>query len=275
MPWRRTMSRARNSAARRPTDGPSRGEPAVDHRPGQQVQRDHDQADPDGEQGDGGEAVDGRGEGRPTATPTRRSAEPSSTWGQQGSGWWWTCPATSTPMKPPRVASRPPTARMTSAATQGRPLGLGPEELALHDQQNEDGGAHEQRDHVRRVDDVEDERCGQQRHGHQPGAALPLQDAPRQHDHPDAGDGHEGAGRLHDGDGQVLRDQVQMGAQRRGHRGEQVDQRRPRRATRRRCAGCGAPGCGRPPPRAPAARTRRWATRPPARRGPRPPWCGP
>ena len=53
---------------------------------------------------------------------------------------------------------------------------------------------------------------------------MPAQDAPREHDHPDAGDGHEGAGRLHDGNGQVLGNEVQMGAQGFGHRGEQVDQ---------------------------------------------------
>ena len=52
---------------------------------------------------------------------------------------------------------------------------------------------------------------------------CPRQDAPRQHDHPDPGDGDQGARGLHHGDGQVLRNQVQVGAQGRGDRGEQVD----------------------------------------------------
>ena len=51
---------------------------------------------------------------------------------------------------------------------QGRPLGLGPEMLAIDDQQNEDRCAHGQGDEVGRVDDMEDEREAEQRHGDDP-----------------------------------------------------------------------------------------------------------
>ncbi len=71
--------------------------------------------------------------------------------------------------------------------------------------------------------DVQHQGATEQRHRHDPRTALPAQDAPRQHDHPDPGDGDQGTRGLHQGDGEVLRNQVQMGAQRRGDRGEQVD----------------------------------------------------
>ena len=70
---------------------------------------------------------------------------------------------------------------------------------------------------------MEGERGDEQRHGDEPGAALAPQHAARQHDHADAGDGRQRAGGLDDGDGQVLRNEVQVLAQRSGDRGEQVD----------------------------------------------------
>ena len=53
-------------------------------------------------------------------------------------------------------------------ADQGGGLGNGPEEVALHDEQDEDDGAHEQRHHVGRVHEVEGERRGEQQHRHEP-----------------------------------------------------------------------------------------------------------
>ena len=57
-------------------------------------------------------------------------------------------------------------------------LGLGPEELALDDQQGEDAGADEQRDDVGRVDQVQRERGDEQRDRHQPRAPLALAGCP-------------------------------------------------------------------------------------------------
>ena len=68
----------------------------------------------------------------------------------------------------------------------------------------EDGGAHEQRDDVGGVDEVQRQRRGEQGHGDQPRAALAPQDAAREHDHADAGDGNERPGRLDHRDRQVL-----------------------------------------------------------------------
>ena len=104
-----------NSAARWPS-GPARGQLPVDHGTGEQVQRHDDEAQTDGQQADGGVAVDGGRELHPLH-PDQPLRRPSSTWGQSGSGWWCTRPATSTAMKPPRVASSPPTARMANAVT--------------------------------------------------------------------------------------------------------------------------------------------------------------
>ena len=74
------------------------------------------------------------------STPTRRSAEPRSTLGQPGRGWWWTRPATSTAMKPPRVAMHPADGEDDEGGDDGAPLGLGPEALPLDDQEREDAG---------------------------------------------------------------------------------------------------------------------------------------
>ena len=102
-------------------------------------------------------------------------------------------------------------------------FGLGPEALALDDQQGEDARADDQRDDVGGVEQVQGERRDEQRHGDQPRAPLAPQDAPREHDHADAGDGRQRPGRLDHRHGQVLRDEVQVLAQRSGHRGEKVD----------------------------------------------------
>ena len=177
---------------------------------------------PDGEQGDGGEAVDGGGEGHPgDADQAFGRAEQ-----HVGPGGQRVVVDAAGHLDADEAAQGGEEAadgQDDEGGQQGGPLGLGPELLPAHDQQDEHRGAHGQRDEVGRVDDVEHQRAAEQRHRHDPGAPLPTQDAPRQHDHPDAGDGHQGAGRLHDGDGQVLRNEVQVGAQGRGDRGEQVD----------------------------------------------------
>ncbi len=103
------------------------------------------------------------------------------------------------------------------------PLGLGAEKVAADDQEDQHAHAHEERHHVGGVHEMEGERSGEQRDRHEPGPALSFQDAPGQHDHPDAGDGHERARSLDDGDRKVLRNQVQMGAQRCRDGGEKVD----------------------------------------------------
>ena len=90
-------------------------------------------------------------------------------------------------------------------------LALGPEALALDDEEDEHGGAHDQGDDVGGVDDVQGQRRAEQGDGHDPRTSLPAQNAARQHDHADAGDGHQGAGGLDDGDREVLRNEVQVG----------------------------------------------------------------
>ena len=106
---------------------------------------------------------------------------------------------------------------------EGRLLGLGPEAFPLDDQQRQDAGTDDERDHVRRVKEVQGERGDQQHHGDQPGAALTPEDAAGEHDHADAGDGRQRPGRLDHGDGQVLRDQMQVLPQRGRDRREQID----------------------------------------------------
>ena len=57
------------------------------------------------------------------------------------------------------------------------PLRLRPEQLALDEEQDEHGGAHEQRDDVGGVDDVQQQRQAEQGDGDEPGTALALEDA--------------------------------------------------------------------------------------------------
>ena len=275
MPWRRTMSRARSSAARRPARRPARRETAVHHRPGQQVEGDDDQRDADGEQAPRGVAVDvGRGSA-PTAPRSSRSAEPSRTSGHPGSGWWRTWLATSTPAKAPRVAVTPPMARIRNAETIV-PCSVWARKRSRWTTRKTRTAAHSRRSTTSTSCTTwSTERGGEQGHGHQPGAALAPQDAAGEHDHPDAGQGHQRAGGLGHLDGQVLLDQVQVVAQRRGERREQVDQPRPRTGPWRPSGGSGAPGRGPPPPRVPGARRRRSANRPPTRGGGRRPGCAP
>ncbi len=102
-------------------------------------------------------------------------------------------------------------------------LGPGPEKLTLDEEQDEHGGAQEQRDDVGRVHEMEDQRHPKQRNGDEPRSALPLEDASRQHDHADARDGAERPGGLDHRDGQVLDDQLQVLAQRRRERREELD----------------------------------------------------
>ena len=152
--------------------GPSRRQAAVDHRPGQQVQRHHDEADADGQQADGGVAVDGGREGDPVAR--RRGARPSrgARRASRGAGGGARGRPPPRATKPPRVAIDPADGEDDEGGDEGGRLGLGPEALALDDQQREDAGAHDERDDVGGVDEVQGERGDEQRHGDQPGAAL-------------------------------------------------------------------------------------------------------
>ena len=125
--------------------------------------------------------------------------------------------------EPPEGREQPADGEDDEGGDEGGRLGLGPEELALDDQQREHAGADEQRDDVSGVDEVQREGGDEERHRHQPRAPLTLQDAAGQHDHADAGDRGQRARGLDDGNGQVLRDQVQVRPQRRRDRGEQVD----------------------------------------------------
>ena len=54
------------------------------------------------------------------------------------------------------------------------PFGLGPEALALHDQQRQDTGAHDQRDDVGGMQQVEGERGHQQHDRHHQERRWPL-----------------------------------------------------------------------------------------------------
>ena len=71
---------------------------------------------------------------------------------------------------------------------------------------------------------VQDQGGGQQHGGHQPGAALAPQHAPGQHHQADAGQGHQGPGRLGHAQGQVLADQVEVAGGRPADRHQQVEQ---------------------------------------------------
>ncbi len=134
-----------------------------------------------------------------------------------------------------------------------RLFGLGAEAVPLDDQQREDAGTDHERHDVGRVEEVQRERGDEQHDGDQPRAPLTSEDAARQHDHADAGEGCQRSGRLDDGDGQVLRNEVQVLAQRRRDGGQQVDRAGDEQQDRSETADAADPdvvrrhlGCGRP-----------------------------
>ena len=97
------------------------------------------------------------------STPTSRSAEPRSTSGQPGSGWWCTRPATSTADEAAQGRQHAAHGEDDEGGDERGLLGLGPEALALDDQQRQDAGADDERDDVGRVEEVQGERGDEQR----------------------------------------------------------------------------------------------------------------
>ena len=199
------------------------GQPAIDDRPGQQVQRHHDEADPHGQQADGGVAVDGGREGHPVdadqALGGAEEARRASRAGGDGGHGRPPRRRRSRPGSPPR----PPTARMTKAVTTVP--------RSVWARKRSRSTISSVRTPAQTTSVMTSAACSRwsaseamsKPDGDEPRAALAPQDPAGQHDHPDAGDGGQRAGRLHDGDGQVLRDEVQVLAQRRRDRGQQVD----------------------------------------------------
>ena len=157
-------------------------------------------------------------------SPTSRSAAASSTVGHDGSGWWRTRPLTSMATVAAATATTPPTdrvaaaerveARSEAAPKRSRSATSSSRTTTLSSTAAEAGPVHQ----------VQDQGGGQQHGGHQPGAALAPQDAPGQHHQPDAGQRHQGPGRLGHAEGQVLADQVEVAGGRPADRHQQVEQ---------------------------------------------------
>ena len=97
--------------------GPAGRQAAVDHRPGQQVERHQDQGDTDGEQGDGGVAVDVLGEARRHCTPTSRSRRAEEHLGPVGQGVVVHVAGDLHADEAAQGRQTPPTARMRNAVT--------------------------------------------------------------------------------------------------------------------------------------------------------------
>ncbi len=138
--------------------GTARRESAVHDRPGEQVQGHHDETEPDGQQTDGGVAIDGGGKGHPTHADETlgRSQEHIGPAGEL------------VVMHARGHFDRREAAQGRDHATDGENdegghdrggLGLGPEEVALDEQQGEHPGAHHESDDVRSVDEVQGQ-CG-------------------------------------------------------------------------------------------------------------------
>ena len=202
--------------------GPTRRQPPVHDGAGQQVERNDDQADADGEEADRCEAVDRGGEADPAHSHQALGRTGQDT-GPRGE----------------RVVAHPAghldgdeAAERGDDASEGQdhergehrgPLRLRPEQLALDQEEDEHGGAHEQRDDVGVVGEMQQQRHAEQGDGDEPGAALALEDPARQHDHADAGDGTERPCRLDHRDRQVLGDELQVLAQRFGDGRQELD----------------------------------------------------